>query len=153
MAIEIERKFLVQAPPISSWGKGVSIKQGYLARGRGATARVRVFGHQGFLTIKGKTVGISRQEFEYEIPLADAEALLAICEGGLISKQRWHITVDQHVWEIDMFSGDNEGLIVAEIELNDANESFSHPSWLGEEVSHDPKYFNGALSRHPFKQW
>ena len=98
-------------------GAGVKIEQGYLARGQEATARVRTFGAKGFLTIKGKTTGISRQEFEYEIPLEDAQALLTLCEGGIIRKRRWLVEIESHIWEVDRFEGDNAGLIVAEIEL------------------------------------
>ena len=153
MGIEIERKFLVNSPPLESWGRGFDIKQGYLARGSSAMARVRIYGDQGFLTIKGQTMGISRQEFEYEIPVKDAEELLGLCEGGKIIKKRWKVNINQHTWEVDVFDGDNAGLIIAEIELNDVNESFKRPPWLGEEVSDDPRYFNSALSRHPFKCW
>lgn len=153
MGIEIERKFLVNSPPLESWGEGFDIKQGYLARGLNAMARVRVYGKKGFLTIKGQTKGISRQEFEYEIPLQEAEELLNLCEGGTIIKKRWKVHIEQHIWEIDVFAGENEGLIIAEIELNKVDEFFKTPSWLGVEVSDDPRYFNSALSRHPFKRW
>lgn len=153
MGIEIERKFLVQSAPFKSWGAGTQIKQGYLARGQQVTARVRTYGDQAFITIKGKTVGISRQEFEYEIPVQEAEALLLLCEGGIISKQRWKIKQGEHIWEVDRFEGDNAGLVVAEIELGSEDESFDKPSWIGAEVSDDPRYFNGALSRMPYKSW
>ena len=153
MGMEIERKFLVHDAPFETWGRGVKIEQGYLARGQEATARVRTFGTKGFLTIKGKTIGISRQEFEYEIPLKEAQALLKLCEGGIIIKRRWHVKFESHTWEIDRFEGNNAGLIIAEIELETENELFIKPNWLGAEVSDDPRYFNGALSRHPYQTW
>ena len=153
MATEIERKFLIHHPPFDQWGEGVEIKQGYLARGEQATARVRVAGDQGWLTIKGKTTGISRPEFDYRIPVAEAYELLALCEGGIIEKRRWQIPHGDHVWEVDVFEGDNRGLMIAEIELNDEQESFERPAWIVEEVSDDPRYFNGYLSRHPYRSW
>lgn len=157
MALEIERKFLVlealHALPLPEWGPGEPIRQGYLARGSNATARVRTIGETGWLTIKGETVGISRAEFEYEIPVEEARALLALCEGGLIEKVRWRVPHQGHVWEVDRFEGDNAGLMVAEIELNSEDEAFARPAWIGEEVSDDPRYFNGALSRHPYRVW
>ena len=153
MGMEIERKFLVHNAPFESWGKGIEIIQGYLARGQQATARVRTFGLQGFMTIKGKTKGISRQEFEYEIPYEDAQALLRLCEGDIIIKKRWLLRMGSHVWEIDRFEGKNLGLIVAEIELKSENEAFTKPEWVGMEVSDDPRYFNGALSRTPYQDW
>ena len=153
MAIEIERKFLVINPPISTWGSGEPIRQGYLARGLNATARVRTFGETGWLTIKGETTGISRAEFEYSIPLTEARALLELCEGGLIEKVRWRIPHRSHLWEVDQFFGENEGLMIAEIELQREDEEFDLPPWIGVEVSDDPRYFNGALSRTPYRVW
>lgn len=153
MGIEIERKFLVDHAPISEWGDGLVMQQGYLARGQHAMCRVRVTGERGYLTIKGQTRGISRQEFEYEIPVEEARSLLKLCEGGVISKTRWCVSVGGKVWEVDVFDGDNQGLIVAEIELTSEDEEFTKPTWVSEEVSDDPRYFNSALSRHPFKLW
>ena len=153
MGMEIERKFLVKKAPLEEWGEGTILKQGYLARGSQATARVRVAGQVGYLTIKGKTFGISRQEFEYEIPVTEAEALLLLCEGGLIHKKRWKVPFEGHIWEVDVFYGENDGLCLAEIELDDETEKFIRPPWLAEEVSDDPRYFNGALSKFPFKKW
>lgn len=153
MGIEIERKFLANQAPFHEWGEGIDLTQGYLARGLHATARVRIAGRQGFITIKGKTTGISRQEFEYEIPVDEAEALLSLCEGGIISKKRWKIPYEGHVWEVDLFFGENKGLCLAEIELTSEEEAFKKPVWLGQEVSHDPRYFNGALSKKPFNTW
>lgn len=151
--IEIERKFLVEGKPWLTWGPGVFYQQGYLSRGAHSTTRIRIAGHQGYLTIKGKTIGISRLEFEYEVPLAHARSLLSLCEGDLISKYRWCIEHEGHTWEVDVFEGANEGLVVAEIELSSENETFIRPSWLGHEVSEDPRYTNGALSRLPWTMW
>jgi len=153
MGIEIERKYLVEGEPWRAWGEGVPYQQGYLSRGAHSTTRVRLAGAVGQLTVKGKTEGISRLEFEYEIPAADAEELIALCEGGVILKRRWRVPHGDHVWEVDVFVGDNAGLVVAEIELQSPDESFARPAWLGEEVSHDPRYSNGALSRHPWRAW
>lgn len=153
MPTEIERKFLLQSPPIDQWGEGVKMRQGYLARGEHATARVRVAGTRGRLTIKGPTVGISRAEFEYEIPCSEAEELLTLCEGGLIEKRRWRVPYQGHVWEVDVFEGENSGLLIAEIELSAEDETFERPDWIGAEVSGDPRYFNGYLSRHPYQTW
>ena len=153
MATEIERKFLVNHPPIETWGQGIIIRQGYLARGTQATARVRIADDRGWLTVKGQTVGISRLEFEYEIPLADAEGLLTLCEGHLIEKTRWCIPHHKHLWEVDVFAGVNAGLTIAEIELRDEQEEFTRPPWVTEEVSDDPRYFNGYLSRTPYPTW
>ena len=153
MGIEIERKYLVNGAPFETWGAGVKMKQGSLARGKSATTRIRVAGEIGFLTIKGKTEGISRLEFEYEIPVTEAEELLKLCEGIVIAKTRWRVPYGSHLWEVDVFEGENQGLTVAEIELESEDELFEKPSWVGGEVSDDPRYFNGALSRHPFTQW
>ena len=151
--LEIERKFLVKGQPWLGWGEGVLYQQGYLSRGEHSTTRVRLEGARGVLTIKGKTVGISRLEFEYEVPREHAERLLQLCEGDLIRKRRWKQPLGAHLWELDVFEGDNEGLVVAEVELKSEAEVFERPEWLGEEVSHDPRYSNGALSRHPWLRW
>lgn len=151
--VEIERKFLVRGEPWRDWGPGVPYQQGYLSRGAHSTTRVRIAGETGLLTIKGKTIGISRLEFEYEVPLAHARSLLALCEGELISKRRWRVEHEGHVWELDVFEGSNAGLVVAELELDAEEERFVRPSWLGREVSDDPRYTNGALSRHPWSIW
>ena len=153
MAIEIERKFLIDHPPLERWGEGTKIRQGYLARGVQATARVRVAGDQGWLTIKGKTTGISRPEFEYSIPVTEAYELLELCEGGIIEKRRWRVSHHGHVWEVDVFEGDNLGLMIAEIELSHEREAFEVPPWVRDEVSDDPRYFNGYLSRVPYQSW
>lgn len=153
MAVEIERKFLVHGHPWHTWNTGTVYQQGYLAKGRHAMTRVRVAGAQGYLTIKGKTEGISRLEFEYQIPHEDALALLQLCESRIISKTRYLYVYEGHTWEVDVFNEDNEGLVLAEIELQTADEPFQKPSWLGAEVSHDPRYFNSSLSKNPWSHW
>ena len=151
--VEIERKFLVRGEPWRAWGEGVPYRQGYLSRGLHTTTRIRLAGEKGVLTLKGKTTGISRLEFEYEVPREHALALLKLCEGSLISKRRWRVPVGSHIWEVDVFEGDNAGLVVAEVELSSEEETFERPAWLGEEVSFDGRYTNGALSRHPWSAW
>ncbi|MCI6158791.1 MAG: CYTH domain-containing protein [Selenomonadaceae bacterium] len=152
MAEEIERKFLVK----DSWTpqeKGDRIAQGYLSTEPGRTVRVRIRAGKGYLTVKGKNDGIRRLEFEYEVPLADAEAMLALCVQPIIEKTRYVETVDKSVWEIDVFGGANEGLRVAEVELPSADAPFSRPAWLGEEVSGQIQYYNSSLQKHPFRSW
>jgi len=154
MAKEIERKFLVAH---QAWRESVNtihvFKQGYLSYDSERTVRVRATEVTGYLTIKGITEGLTRDEFEYEIPLADALALLQLCERPAIEKKRYIVPNGAHVWEVDVFEGVNEGLVVAEIELGSEDEAFEKPSWLGNEVSDDRKYSNSALSLHPFKDW
>jgi adenylate cyclase len=152
MAIEIERKFLVQG---SDWrqGAGTVFSQGYLNRDKHRTVRVRIAGAQAFLTIKGATQGNTRAEFEYEIPLPDAEQLLAMCDGPTVQKVRRVLVHAGATWEVDEFSGLNAGLVVAEIELTAENQVFEHPAWLGREVSDDARYFNSNLAQVPFSTW
>ena len=155
MGIEIERKFLVTN---DSWheaaGPGIPIKQGYLVGGKDASVRVRLQGDTANLNIKSATLGVRRQEFEYPIPLADAEVLLnTLCHRPIIEKVRYLVPYANKQWEVDVFEGDNAGLIVAELELQDESEQYETPPWLGEEVSHDPRYYNTCLSQHPFKDW
>ena len=156
MKQEIERKFLVTG---DSWrketGGGISCRQGYMTTGSSnVTVRVRLMGKWGFLTIKGSSQGISRTEMEYEIPAADAEYMLEhLCSGGLVSKVRYILIHNGSRWEIDEFSGDNTGLVVAEIELEREDQPFEKPDWLGEEVSLDRRYTNAALARKPFRSW
>ncbi len=153
MATEIERKFLLRDTGFLQGLPGERICQGYLSDAVDATVRVRLVGNQGFLTIKGRSHGISRSEFEYPIPATDAEQLLAMCGASRIDKTRYRIPHGGHLWEVDVFSGANEGLVVAEIELASEEEVFARPDWLGEEVSHDSRYFNSQLSRQPFSGW
>lgn len=151
---EIERKFLLANEtwkPIAD--QGVSIKQGYLNSNEKLTTRIRTKAKQAFITIKGKTEGISRAEFEYEIPFEDALSLLKLCTNALIEKTRYEVKIDNHIWEIDVFEADNQGLIIAEIELNSEEEHFEKPSWLGTEVSYDARYFNACLAEKPFLEW
>ncbi len=160
MAIEIERKFLLLN---DSWrdtaDAGTRLLQGYMSRVTGNTAvrssiRIRTDAERGYLNIKSASLGIRRQEYEYPVPLADAEAMLAdLCVGAVIEKTRYHVSVGAHLWEIDVFAGDNAGLIVAEIELSDENEVFQRPDWLGDEVSADPRYYNSCLADLPFSRW
>lgn len=153
MAIEIERKFLVLNPDFLKGRQGTEYKQGYLNR-EGATVRVRIAGENAFLTIKGKSDGISRLEYEYAIPRTEANEMLAnLCALPPIEKTRYLIDFAGKCWEVDVFHGANKGLIVAEIELNDVDEHFEKPDWLGEEVSHDPRYFNSQLASNPFCTW
>ena len=154
MAAEIERKFLVTGSSWRAGARGVVYRQGYLSTVKERTVRVRTEGNRGVLTIKGITTGVTRAEFGYEIPVADANQLLdTLCERPLIEKTRYRVTVDAHTWEIDQFHGANDGLIVAEIELRSADEPFARPAWLGAEVSNDPRYYNANLIAHPFNQW
>jgi adenylate cyclase len=156
MGVEIERKFLVRLdlwPGASVVATRTRYQQGYLSRERGRTVRVRRAGDRAFLTIKGESVALVRPEFEYEIPLADAEPLLAMCEAPLIDKHRHVVVHEGHTWEVDEFLGANAGLLVAEIELERADEEFSRPAWVGEEVTDDRRYLNANLVEHPFTLW
>ena len=154
MALEIERKFKVaNAGWQDSVTRSTCLRQGYLSTKPEATVRVRLENGVGTLTIKSKTRGISRSEFEYDIPSSEVTQLLQLCEGPLIEKIRHLVIIGEHTWEIDEFSGDNQGLIIAEIELSSEDESFKKPGWLGKEVSHDARYYNSSLVIHPYNQW
>lgn len=153
MAVEIERKFLVRRELWQPKEAGIAIVQGYLCSDAERTVRVRTWNEQAYLTVKGKSRGIRRLEFEYEIPFSDAKELLALCEQPVISKRRY---VEQHVdnrWEIDVFEGDNEGLILAEVELLSEDAEISLPEWAGSEVSGDKRYYNSYLFRCPYRLW
>lgn len=152
---EIERKFLVDK---NLWNKidkpkGKKIIQAYLLNDPEKTIRVRVKGDKGFLTIKGKQKGITRSEFEYEIPLTEAEKIISQFGENIIDKTRYEIQIESHLWEVDVFYRDNEGLIVAEIELNSEDEKFIKPEWVLKDVSEEVEYFNSNLSIKPFKNW
>lgn len=151
MGTEIERKFLLKN---EGWRSVVTskttIKQGYLNSKKERTVRIRVRGEKGYLTIKGKSINATRQEFEYEIPISDAESMLLLCEKPIIEKVRSLITVKNKTWEIDEFEGENKGLIVAEIELKTEKEIFTIPPWIGKEVTLDSRYFNSNLISHPY---
>lgn len=154
--IEIERKFLVTSKDYKKQATlKIEIGQGYLNTNANRTVRVRLKGDTGYITVKGKSnnSGTSRFEWEKEIDLKDAQALLELCEKGVLSKSRYEVPVGKHLFEVDEFYGDNEGLVVAEVELNDEHESFIKPAWLGEEVTGQTKYYNSQLSKYPFKEW
>ncbi|KAA5827554.1 CYTH domain-containing protein [Algibacter amylolyticus] len=154
--IEIERKFLVTSNAFKTEAfKSTRITQGYLNSNKDRAVRVRIKGEQGFLTIKGASSknGLSRFEWEKEIPRKEAQELLNLCEPGVIDKTRYEVKVGRHIFEIDTFYGGNEGLIIAEIELKNENETFEKPNWLGEEVSGQIKYYNSQLSNNPFNTW
>lgn len=153
MAIEIERKFLVRDLGFLAGLDGVRIAQGYLSTTPDSTVRVRLSGDQAWLTIKGHNEGARRLEFEYPVPAGDAQQLLALCQAGRIDKTRYRVPIGEHVWDVDVFHGDNDGLVVAEVELGDEQEDFVRPPWLGAEVTDDPRYFNSALSELPFCRW
>ena len=152
MATEIERKFLVTG---SSWRTRTPTYycQGYLNRDKNRTVRVRIAGESGVLTIKGLTIGASRREYEYNIPVTDAKELLSMCDGPMIEKMRHKIYHDGLTWEIDEFLGDNEGLVIAEVELVSESQVFISPDFLAREITHDDRYFNSNLSVRPYKRW
>ena len=154
MGVEIERKFLPSSDGWRELSAGISYRQGYLYTGSGMTVRLRIAGEKGFLTIKGPGSGASRMEFEYQIPIEDANEMLdRLCEKPLIEKNRHTIGYRGFVWEVDEFFGDNEGLVVAEIELEFEDQQFDLPEWIGEEVTGDPRYFNASLVKTPFSTW
>lgn len=154
--IEIEKKFLVlnDSFKVAAFNKN-RITQGYLSSVPERTVRVRIKGDKGYLTIKGlsNVTGMSRFEWEKEIPVDEAKKLLLLCEEGVIDKTRFEIKIDNHIFEVDEFYAENEGLIIAEIELNFETETFNKPNWLGEEVTKDKRYYNSYLSNHPYKKW
>lgn len=154
--IEIERKFLVKSGDFKKHSfQNNEISQGYLNSNPERTVRVRIIGNQGYLTIKGKgnETGLSRFEWEKEIPIADAKMLLNLCESGVISKIRYEVKFGNHTYEVDEFFGENQGLVLAEIELQSEDETFEKPDWLGDEVTNNKKYYNSYLSKNPFKDW
>ena len=153
MAVEIERKFLVDTSKLPPLPKPYIIKQGYIAASD-ATVRVRICDDNAFLTLKGRAKGLTRSEFEYPIPLSDAHAMLSeLCIHPFISKKRYLIQHEGHTWELDIFEGENEGLVIAEIELTGETEPFDKPEWVTQEVSHDPRYRNAYLVKQPFCKW
>ena len=152
MAVEIERKFLLAGDDWRPGAQGVEYRQGYLASSTTVTVRVRVAGEHGYLTVKGARIGIARPEYEYPIPVAEAEAMLAFCPN-VISKTRYRVNFAEHVWEVDEFHGDNDGLLVAEVELESETESVEIPPWIGQEVTGDARYQNACLSRNPYSSW
>jgi len=154
MGVEIERKFLVGGDAWRTLGQATLLRQGYLSTDAARTVRVRIDGEQAFLTIKGKSVGASRGEWEYPIPVNEAAELLdGLCQQPLVEKVRRRIAIGPHTWEVDEFLGANAGLVVAEIELASEDEAFEKPDWLGREVTGDVRYFNSNLIRQPYSQW
>ena len=156
MALEIERKFLVKDESYKLMAFSSScIAQGYICSARGRTVRVRIRNEKGYLTIKGPSEegGLSRYEWEKEIPLEEAKELMKICEPGMIDKTRYLVASGNHTFEVDEFYGDNEGLVIAEVELKHENESFEKPSFIGEEVTGIVKYYNSFLMKCPYKDW
>lgn len=155
MATEIERKFLVHR---ESWtpgdDPGTLIRQGYISRDPDRVVRIRIAGESGYLTVKGRTLGISRPEFEYGIPLADATSMLdQLCPRPLVEKRRFHVPHAGRIWEVDLFEGENAGLVLAEVELPTPNTPIVLPKWVSREVSNDPRYFNANLAVTPFGSW
>ena len=155
MAQEIERKFLVKGDFKADSFKATRITQGYLSSVPERTVRVRVKGEKGYITIKGKgnDSGASRYEWEKEIPVDEVKELLKLCEPGIIDKTRYLVKAGEHTFEVDEFYGENEGLVMAEVELKDENENFIKPAWLGEEVTGDVKYYTSMLMKHPYTKW
>lgn len=156
MALEIERKFLVCDTSYRDLAHEKSrIKQGYICSAHGRTVRVRIRNEKGFLTIKGQSdaSGLKRYEWEREIPLQEAEELMLLCEPGVIDKTRYLVKSGRHVFEVDEFYGENEGLVVAEVELSDEQETFQRPSFLGDEVTGQVEYYNSSLMKNPYRNW
>ncbi|QOY55612.1 CYTH domain-containing protein [Candidatus Sulfurimonas marisnigri] len=154
MGLEIERKFLIDIDKVENLENGYEIKQGYIQTKDKTTVRVRVKGDEAFITIKGKNVGASRVEFEYSIPLDDANEMLEkLCSKPFIDKKRYLVEHKNHTWEIDVFHKENEGLIVAEVELEDENEIVELPKWIVKEVTGDARYYNSNLLENPFSKW
>lgn len=154
MGIEIERKFLVKSSEWKSLGKRIFYQQGYLLSDKNRTIRIRTIEDKGFITIKSSVLGISRNEFEYEIPVEEARVILeTLCEKPFIKKYRTKIQLNELVWEVDEFIDENDGLVIAEVELENENQKIDIPNWIGEEVSGDKKYFNSMLVKNPFTNW
>jgi CYTH domain-containing protein len=154
MAKEIERKFLVKNDAWRGLAPGTVYRQGYLSSNLHRSVRVRMVENRAFLTIKGRSRGAARLEFEYEIPPEDADEILTrLCQRPIIEKTRYKIEHKGLLWEVDEFSGENEGLIVAEVELSHESQEFEKPAWVEEEVTHDPRYLNANLIKNPYTKW
>lgn len=154
--LEIERKFLVLGDTFIKESSGSSrIAQGYIPTAPGRTVRIRIRGDKGFITIKGNSTddGLSRYEWEKEIPVGEALELMSLCGPGIIDKTRYLVPVGRHIFEVDVFHGENDGLVMAEVELSAPDEAFERPGWLGGEVTGDGRYYNKYLSKHPFSEW
>lgn len=154
MGVEIERKFLVDETKLPTLNNGYTIKQGYIQTVDQTTVRIRIRDTEAFLTIKGKSQGATRLEFEYPIPLDDAQEMLTnLCHASLIEKTRYLVEYEGHTWEVDVFEGSNQGLLIAEIELKSEEEAFSLPEWATKEVTEDVRYFNANLVENPYTSW
>lgn len=153
MGIEIERKFLVVNDAWRSQAVGISYCQGYVAKTEEVTVRVRIIGDKGFVTLKGKTKRYSRPEFEYPIPVDDAREMMRLWCTYVVEKNRYRIPVGNLVWEVDEFKGPNDGLVIAEVELEHSDQDVPLPPWVGTEVSHQSQYFNSSLARNPYSEW
>ena len=154
MAKEIERKFLIDISGVKSIGSGSRIKQGYISTTDNTAVRIRVSGAVAYLTLKGENQGATRPEFEYEIPIEDAnEIIKELCSGPVIDKTRYLVEYGSHTWEIDVFHGDNDGLIVAEVEIESETEEVDLPKWVINEVTGEVKYYNSSLLDNPFNKW
>lgn len=153
MPIEIERKYLVVGSDWKDAAAGTRLSQGYLSQDPERSVRVRIAADKAFLTIKGASRGIARQEYEYPIPVNDAEQLLSLCLPEIITKTRYVIEINRRRWEVDEFHGENEGLVVAETELDSEFDNVELPAWTGQEVSDDPRYYNASLSQLPYSRW
>jgi adenylate cyclase len=155
MPFEIERKYLVTKDwkEIAEGCESMRIRQGYLCRDNNCTVRIRIANNRGILTIKGKSKTLARPEYEYDVELVEAEELMQMTSGSIIEKIRYFVPSNGKTWELDVFSGDNEGLVVAELELHEEDEHIDMPDWVGEEVTEDGRYGNASLSRYPFKDW
>src|SRR4030042_5094038 len=154
MKQEIERKFLVRGTDWKDVSRAYDCRQGYISRARDCVVRIRTTGNKGYLAIKGITIGISRTEYEYEIPFPDACAMLdGLCEKPLIQKTRYVSPYGGLLWEVDEFYGENQGLVIAEVELQAEEQEFEKPDWVGEEVTGDPRYYNANLVKHPYQKW
>lgn len=154
MGKEIEKKFLVKREMIKSVTKGIFLRQGYISIDKKRTVRVRIAENKAYITVKGISTGAVRDEYEYEIPVRDANEILdKICITPIIEKKRVKLEINELTWEIDSFYGDNEGLIIAEVELKDEEQTITKPDWAGKDVTGDPKYFNSNLVKNPYKNW
>lgn len=153
MPLEIERKFLVNTEKWAPKVQGTLLVQAYLSVDPNPTVRVRIAGEKAFLTIKGRTKTISRPEFEYEVPIEEAQEMMKLAISFPVEKIRYEVMHEGFLWEVDVFSGKNSGLVIAELELESENQAFPRPDWLSDEVSGDVKYYNSYLSEHPFQEW
>jgi adenylate cyclase len=154
MAKEIERKFLIDMSFVNKLDDGKRISQGYVSTSDKTVVRARIKGNEAFLTLKGEVKGFTCSEFEYQIPLADAEKIIdELCSGGTVDKTRYEVAHGNHIWEVDVFHGRNEGLVVAEVELQHESENIELPKWVTKEVTGDTKYFNVSLLNNPYSKW